>query len=123
MNTQERNQQVKDYIEAALALFSLESEISEEVIENMMFTFANEQKEMFESLFLDLDEYPTYDYDINLLLKLHENLIFYLNNKSFTSIEVGIRQHKQWIELRNEDYAEQKRDEANEHYLSVNDRV
>lgn len=119
MNTQERNKQVKDYMEAALALFSLESEISEEVIENMMFTFANEQKEMFNSLFLDLDEYPSHDFDI----ELHRSLINWLNNMGFKSIEAGIRQHKQWIELRNEDYAEQKRDEANEYYLSVNDRV
>lgn len=122
MNTQERNQQVENYIEAALALFSLKSEIDEHVIESMMFAFANEQSQTFDSLFLDLDEYNI-EPDTALTVMLHERLINWLNRMSFKSIADGIHLYKRWIELRNEDYAEYKRDQSNEHYLSVNDKV
>lgn len=121
MNTQERNKQVKDYIEAALALFSLESEISEDVINEMLFHYCNQQTGVFESLFHELDELDIKD--SKMVIDLHESLINWLNNMGFKSIEAGISQYKKWIELRNEDYEEQKIEEANEHYLSVNDRV
>lgn len=121
MNTQERNKQVKDYIEAALALFSLESEISEDIINEMLFHYCNQQTGVFESLFYGLDELDIKD--SKMVIDLHESLINWLNRMSFKSIAEGLHLYKRWIELRNEDYADYKSDQSNEHYLSVNDRV
>jgi len=89
----------KHYLEAALALFELESEITGETIEAMMFTYANEVK-AFDSLFEHLEGYDPKDND--LIIKLHDHLIDHLNNQAFTSVKIGLTQLDNWIEIMNE---------------------
>ena len=91
------------YIEVALALFEQPTSITEEVIEQMMFTYANETKGTFKALFHDLDEVQGYE-DHDQIIELHSELIEYLNNQAFTSVEIGLKQLSQWIDIKNEDY-------------------